>query len=58
MWRGKSMKRKTKGKKLKVILKRAESLSEEEAQRKLNEVFDILLDETDRTIKAQKQIAS
>lgn len=48
------MKRKTKGKKIRVILKRAEGLSEEEAQRKLNEVFDILLGETDRKMKAQK----
>lgn len=48
------MKIKIKGNKLKVTLKRAEGLSEEEAQRRLNAVFDILLDETDGRMKAQK----
>lgn len=42
------MKRKTKENKLRVIYKQTEGLSEEEAQQKLNEVFDILFDETDR----------
>ena len=48
------MKIKTKGNKLKVALKRAEGLSEEEAQRRLNAVFDILLEETSRRMEAPK----
>jgi len=48
------MKRKTKEDKLRVVYKQTEGLSEEEAQRKLNKVFDILLDETNRRTKAQK----
>ena len=48
------MKIKTKRNKLKVTLKQTEGLSEEEAQQKLYEVFDILLDETGRKTKAQK----
>ena len=42
---GLKKKRKTKENKLRMIYKQTEGLSEEEAQRKLNEVFDILLDE-------------
>lgn len=48
------MRRKTKENELRVTYKQTEGLSEEEAQRTLNKVFDILFDETDKRIKAQK----
>jgi hypothetical protein len=51
----KNIKRKAKENKLRVAYKQTGGLSEEEAQRKLNEVFDILLDEIDRRKEKKKQ---